>query len=248
MTVEATRVSWTPPAREEVEYPDSNGMGMPDGDPQREVMFQVVKVLDERYGDDSNVYVTGDIFVYYVEGDPSAVFSPDVMVVKGVPKRQRDNYKLWEEGGQVPDFVMEIAARNTYKNDQGRKKGLYRLLGIPEYVMFDHTGGEYFEPPLQGYRLIEDEYHPIGDGRHLRSEVLGVEFRLEEGELRLYDAETGEYLPPPDEARRLAEVRAAEAEARASEEAEARRAAEARAAEMEAELQRLRAQSGQESE
>lgn len=248
MAVDATRISWTPPALEEVEYPDSDGMGMPDGDPQREVMFRVVKVLEERYEDNPNVYVTGDIFVYYVEGDPSAVFSPDVMVVKGVPKRQRDNYKLWEEGGKVPVFVMEIAARSTYKNDQHRKKGLYRLLEIPEYVMYDHTGGEYFEPPLQGYRLIEDEYHPVGDGRRLRSEELGVEFRLEEGQLRLYDTESGEYLPPPDEARRVAEARAAEAEARVSDEAEARRAAEARAAEMEAELQRLRAQFGQESE
>lgn len=228
MAVEARHVPWTPPALEEVEYPDSDGMGMPDGDPQREAMFRVVKVLEERYADDPNVYVTGDIFVYYVEGDPTEVFAPDVMVVKGVPKRQRDDYKLWEEGGQVPDFVMEIAAHSTDQKDQGPKKGLYRLLGIPEYVMYDYTGGEYFEPPVQGYRLIEDEYHPIGDGRRLRSEVLDVEFRLEEGQLRLYDAETGDYLPPPEEARAAA--------------------AEARVADMEAELKRLRAQFGEEPE
>lgn len=79
---------------------------MPDGDPQRELTFQVVKVLEERYADEPDVYVTGDIFVYYVEGDPSEVFAPNVMVVKGVPKRQRDNYKLWEEGHKAPDFIL----------------------------------------------------------------------------------------------------------------------------------------------
>lgn len=214
MTLEAERVAWTPPPlEEEIVYPDSDGMGMPDGDPQRELMFQIVKILERRYEDDPNVYVTGDIFVYYVEGDPTEIFSPDVMVVNGVPKRQRDNYKLWEEGNKIPDFILEIAARSTYQNDLRKKKGLYRLLGVPEYVMFDHTGGEYFRPPLQGYQLVSGEYEPIGDGTRVRSEVLGVEFRVEDGRLRLYDADTGEHLPPTDEALKAAETRVAELEA-----------------------------------
>ena len=214
MTLRVERAPWTPPALdEEIIYPDSDGMGMPDGDLQREVMIEVVKILQRRYAADPNVYVTGDIFVYYVEGNPSAVFSPDAMVVKGVPKRQRDNYMLWEEGDHVPDFILGIAARSTYKKDLYEKKGLYRLLGVQEYVLFDHTGGEYFQPPLQGYRLVEGWYEPIGNGMIVQSEVLGVEFRVEEGRLRLYDADTGEYLPPPDEALQAAEARTAELEA-----------------------------------
>lgn len=214
MTLEAERVHWAPAALDEdVEYPDSDGMGMPEGDPQRELMFQVVKILERRYQDDPNVYVTGNIFVYYVEGDPTEVFSPDVMVVKGVPKRQRNKYKLWEEGYKVPDFILEIAARSTYQKDLRRNKGLYRLLEVQEYVLFDHTGGEYFRPPLQGYRLVKGQYEPIGEDTSVRSEVLGVEFRIEDARLRLYDANTGEHLPPPDEALRAAEARIAKLEA-----------------------------------
>lgn len=214
MTLEAERVLLHPPAPDEaITYPDSDGMGMPDGDLQRELMIRVLKILERRFREDPNTYVTGNLFVYYVEGDPSEVFSPDVMVVKGVPKRPRDNYKLWEEGNKAPDFILEIAARSTYQQDLHRKKGLYRLLGVREYVLFDPTGGEYFQPPLQGYRLVNGDYEPFGDGRRLRSEVLGVEFRVEESELRLYDAETGAYLPPPDEALQAAEARLAELEA-----------------------------------
>jgi len=253
---------------EEIFYPDSDGMGMPDGDPQREVMWDVEKILARRYAGDPQVYVSANIFVYYVEGDPSQVFSPDVMVVKGAPKRRRDTYKFWEEGDRPPDFILEIAARKTYRQDLRRKKGLYRLLGVREYLLFDHTGGEYFRPPLQGYRLEGGRYVSITAAEQVHSQVLGVTFRWEHGQLNLYDSASGARLLPPEEARQAAEQarqiaeqarqaaeqarQAAEQARQAAEQArqateQARQAAEVRAArevearrEAEAELARLR--------
>src|SRR3972149_10371987 len=105
----------TPLETEEIEYPDSDGQGMPDGDPQRTVMEDVESILARRYADDQSVYVSANIFVYFEEGDPTQVFSPDVMVVMGVPKHRRDHFQVWNESDRVPDFVMEIAARRTYK-------------------------------------------------------------------------------------------------------------------------------------
>jgi membrane protein involved in colicin uptake len=118
---------------------------------------------------------------------------------------------------------------------------------------------------LQGYRLVQGRYEPIATDP-LRSEVLNLELRQEDGMLRLYDPQTGERLPTSDEeaqARRAAEAarlaaeaarlaaerqlmieaqaRQAEEAARQAEEA-ARRAAEARAAQLEAEVARLRAE------
>lgn len=226
---------------EEIVYPDSDGMGMPDGDPQREVMFDILKVIEKRFEADPNVYITGNSFVYYVEGDPTQVFSPDVMVVKGVPKRLRDNYKFWEEGDRAPSFVMEIAAKTTYEKDLGRNKSLYRLLGIPEYFLFDYTNGKYYKPPLQGFRLAQGRWVSVARGNVARSEELAIEFRLVGGELHLHDAASGERLLPPVHALKEAERRLAEAETRLAQEAEARRQAEARAAVLAAELERLRA-------
>jgi hypothetical protein len=42
---------------------------------------------------DPNVYVSGNLMVYYVEGHPEISVSPDVFVVKGVPSGQRRVYK-----------------------------------------------------------------------------------------------------------------------------------------------------------
>ncbi|MFQ5594730.1 MAG: Uma2 family endonuclease [Anaerolineae bacterium] len=211
-------------APEEVIYPDSDGQGMPDGDPQRKTMIALLDILGERFRDDPDVYVSGNIFVYYEKGNRAAVFSPNILVVKGVAKKDRPMYKLWEENYKAPDFVLEIAAPTTYKEDTGPKKGLYALLGIREYFLYDRTG-EFLWPQLQGYRLVGREYVPVG-GEWPRSEVLGIEFRLEDGRLRLYDVETGERLLTREE--------------RLEQEAAARREAEAEVELLRAELARLK--------
>jgi hypothetical protein len=160
--------------------------------------------------------------------------------------------------------VIEITSKKTRKDDRERKPAIYAALGVREYFIFD-PHREYLEPPLQGYRLVQGRYEPIATDP-LRSEVLNLELRQEDGMLRLYDPQTGERLPTSDEeaqARRAAEAarlaaeaarlaaerqlmieaqaRQAEEAARQAEEA-ARRAAEARAAQLEAEVARLRAE------
>ena len=98
---------------------------------------------------------------------------------------------------------------------------------------------------------MQGVYEPIATDP-LRSEVLNLELRQEDGMLRLYHPQTGERLPTSDEeaqARRAAEAARQAAErqlmievqARLAEEA-ARLAAEARAAQLEAEVARLRAE------
>ncbi len=44
------------------------------------------------------VYVGGNLPIYYEEGDPAKSVAPDVFVVFGIAKRQRRIYKLWEAG------------------------------------------------------------------------------------------------------------------------------------------------------
>ncbi len=183
-----------------VEYPESDGEPMAETDLHRDEMAALIVTLQDRYRDAPDVYVAGNLFVYYAEDDPDARFAPDVFVVFGVPKRQRRIYRLWEEK-RAPAVVIEVTSRKTWLEDAGNKKILCARLGVAEYFTHD-PAGEYLSPPLQGFRLEGSDYRPIPpdvDGA-LVSEALGLKLQLENGRLRLIDPASGVRLLRPEEA------------------------------------------------
>ena len=221
---------------------------MAENDWQLHAMIDAITVLDRYFESRRDVYVSGDLLIYYEEGNPKARVAPDVFVVFGVPKRKRPIYKLWEEG-QVPSFVLEVASRGTWREDEGPKARLYERLGIREYWQYDPTG-EYLGLHLKGRRLVEGAYEsqPVVESLDgtvlLRSETLGLDLRVKGEEMYFDDPATGHRLlshAEQDMARRAAESRAEDAESRAGREHAARRAAESRARAAEAELAELRA-------
>jgi Uma2 family endonuclease len=221
-----------------VEYPESDGKPMGETDVHRDEMADTIDILKDRYRDVANVYVAGNLLVYYEEGDATARFAPDVFVVFGVPKRRRRTYKLWEEK-RPPTFVLEVTSRGTRYEDKGLKKEIYSELGVSDYFLFDPEA-DYLKPPLQGFRLVGgDRYERIAPDKagRLYAESLGLYLTIEGGRLRLIDPATGERLLRPEEARAAAR----EATARAAQEAARAKQAEDRAAAAEAELEKLRA-------
>ncbi len=78
----------------------------------------------------------------------------------GAPIREGTSYNVWEVG-KPPDFALEVASPSTYRDDIYEKPGIYARIGIPEYWMFDPTGGEYYGEALRGYRLVDGQYEPI---------------------------------------------------------------------------------------
>ena len=77
-----------------VDYPDTDGLPMAESDFQRKPLTYAVEALDIYFQDRTDVYVSGNLFLYYREGDPQAVVAPDVFVVFGAVKRDRPSYKL----------------------------------------------------------------------------------------------------------------------------------------------------------
>ena len=223
-------------ARRPIHYPESDGKPMAETDVHIDVLIYLRETLRDHFRDAPQVYVAGNMFLYYEEENPAACVAPDVFVVQGVAKGERRTYKLWEEG-QPPAVVFEITSRGSRLEDLGTKRALYAMLGVREYFLYDPLG-EYLQPPLQGYRLQDGDYQrilPGGQGA-LVSQALGLELRLEEGQLQVVDTATGQRLLTPAEAqaaRRTAEARAAQAEARAAQ-------AEAEQERLRAELARLR--------
>ncbi len=207
-----------------VEYPSSDGRPMAENDWQLHAMIDAISVLDRYFEDRDDVYVSGDLLIYYEEGNPKARVAPDVFVVFGVPGHKRPTYLLWKEG-RVPAFVLEVASPGTWREDEGRKAKLYERLGVREYWQYDPTG-EYLGLHLKGRRLVEGRYEPQPvveslDGTvFLRSETLGLDLRVKGEEMYFLAPETGERLlnyREENAARRDAESRARVAEARVAE-------------------------------
>jgi Uma2 family endonuclease len=221
----------------EIEYPETDGKPMAETDVHRDQMVYLIEALKAHYRDRDDVYVAGNLLLYYEEGDIHSRVAPDVMVVFDVARRQRRTYRLWEEG-PAPSVVFEISSRSTRSEDLWQKRGLYEFLGVAEYFLYDPIH-EYLEPPLQGYRLVDGHFQALAAEQvdrnewRLFSEQLGLVLLTEYNVLlRLYDPATGEKLLTP-----------LEAQIQARKEAEQRRRAEQaenRIAELEAELARLR--------
>jgi Uma2 family endonuclease len=161
---------------------------MAEGDFQRKPLTYAVEALGIYFQDRPDVYVSGDLFIYYEKGDPQVRVAPDVFVVFGVSKADRPSYFVWKEG-KGPDFVLEITSRSTVSVDQGAKRGIYAYLGVTEYFQYDPTG-DYLRPSLRGLRLSGENYTPISStmtadgGIIVPSRVLGLELRLDESGLR----------------------------------------------------------------
>lgn len=188
-----------PLQRDEVFYPESDGQPMAETDLHRDLMVDLIRALRRRYRDEPDVYVTGNLFLYFVKGEPRSVVAPDLFLVKGVPKGRRRIYKLWEEG-RVPSLVIELTSDSTRDEDVSKKKNLYERLEVDEYFLFDPYK-DYLRPSLQGHRLTDGRYLPIepeADGS-LRSLTTDLLLRREGEMLRLVDTATGEPLPWEEE-------------------------------------------------
>lgn len=53
----------------------------------------------------------------------------ETITQKGVSKRERRSYKLWEEE-VTPCTIFEITSQSTRLEDLATKRGLYELLGV----------------------------------------------------------------------------------------------------------------------
>jgi Uma2 family endonuclease len=238
-----------------IEYPESDGKPVGETDVHRREILHTIETLERHFRDAPDIYVSGNLMFYYEEGNPSAVVSPDVFVVKGVRKGLRRTYKLWDEG-VAPCVVIEMTSRSTRREDKGDKRALYARLGVREYFLFDPLG-EYLKPPLQGFTLVDGEYAPLpfeSDGGIISRE-LGLKLYRDETVLRLFDLASGREVvrtedlsavlqqtlarvQQTEEQARLAAEQARLAAEQAQREADARRLAEEQA-QREADARRL---------
>ena len=183
-----------------IEYPSSDGEPMAETKAQYVALTDTVSALENHFISRPDVFVGGDMLMYYRMNDNQTRVAPDVFVVIGTTgKHYRDSWIVWREG-KAPDFVMEIASSGTWRRDAAEKGEIYAKMEVSEYWRYDPVGA-FFSPELVGERLVGGEYQPItletdADGiLRGRSDVLMLDVCARPGlELRLYDPESGLWL------------------------------------------------------
>ena len=238
--------------RPEEEYPDTDGKPMAENTWQATTMRYAGEVLTIRF--QGRGLVATDLLVYYQKGDRRATVAPDVMVVLGVDGSHRRTYRIWDEGGRAPDFVLEVISSTTQENDEGKKRTTYAQLGVREYFRYAPVSRRM--AGMGGHRLVGEV---LRDGRwealprlgqeRIRSAVLGLDLRVRERdtgggfrELRFFDPITGNDLETHGEERQSrirAERAHREAERARREERQGRIQAEREIARLRAMLEKL---------
>jgi Uma2 family endonuclease len=217
------------PDRDTTIYPESDGKPMAESDLHREIMVYIIHLL-QRWLRGQQVYVSGNLLLYYEQGNPRKVVAPDCFVVWGVAPQRRLIYKLWEEG-KTPGVVFEVTSKSTKREDWVTKMALYARLGVQEYYLYDPTG-DYLRPTLQAFQLHGKDYLPMPPANQdvqlgelslapaadeppeYVSPLLGLRLAVSDtGWLEFYDEATGQRLLNDEEARLRAEDERTEAEA-----------------------------------
>ena len=61
----------------------------------------MIETIDRIFEDTPDVHVCGNMFIYYEEGNPRKVISPDVFMVRGVSKKDLRTYKTWRAAAPI---------------------------------------------------------------------------------------------------------------------------------------------------
>lgn len=198
-------------------------------------------LLDRRYANDPTAGVFRDLLI---EWDTPGLTknSPDVFVAFGIEDKEsnRRRFNVTRENAR-PALIIEVVSPEYRKQDREGKVEEYELAGVLEYVILDRVERRrQVSDEVIGYRLVRGRYRlitPDDQGRIL-CQTVGVWISLQDGQLVMEDAETGERLLTAQELD--AARQAAEAQARA--EQAAREAAEAKAADLAGQLQAAQAE------
>jgi Uma2 family endonuclease len=164
-----------------VEYPSTDGEPMAQNTKQYRYITTLHGGLSAMFRNRPDVFVAAGLFWYPIEGDNTTRAAPDVMVVFGRPKGDRDSYRQWEEDNIAPQVVFEILSPSNTLSELLDKSLFYGQFGVQEYYIYDPDGGGL-------YGFVRDEsghLRRVSEMQGWVSPLLGVRFEVEGEELVL---------------------------------------------------------------
>jgi len=157
-----------------------------ESDLHREQIDLLIRLLKYFWRDRQDVYVTGNLTVYYNEQQLKTrdFRGPDVFVVLDTEKRDRKSWVVWGEDGKYPNLVIELLSSSTARVDRGKKKQLYQnVWRLPNYFWFDPDSLEFV-----GFKLVAGKYEAIAPNDHgyLWSDQLELYLGIHANQLRWF--------------------------------------------------------------
>jgi Uma2 family endonuclease len=174
----------------------------------------LVSCLEWLWQDRQDFFIGANLTIYFSRQQlkQKDFRGPDFFLVKGVEKRPRNSWVVWEEDGRYPDLIIELLSDSTAQVDRTLKKSLYQSrFHTPEYFWFSPETLEF-----KGFRLSGEHYTPIefNDQGLLWSEVLQLFLGVENRKLRYFTPE-GMLVPTPEEEATQERLRADQIQQRA---------------------------------
>ncbi|HMS39600.1 MAG TPA: Uma2 family endonuclease [Pyrinomonadaceae bacterium] len=152
-----------------------------------------LNILKLFFKEREDVFLSGNMNLYYEEKNPNKWYAPDLLVAFGVPNHERSSYQVWKEE-VFPQVVFEIASERTWKTDISEKLEIYGILGAEEYYILDPEFAFLPAPMLafhrQGKRLLSVSV----DNGKIFSPRLGLEIVRAENNFRLFNPQTNKFL------------------------------------------------------
>jgi Uma2 family endonuclease len=238
-----TELPFKPPPRGE-DLPHDDGEPM-ESARHLQQMWLLIHSLQDAWRDRDDVYVAGNMFIYFSElqARNHDFRGPDVFVVMDTVNKERKSWVVWEEDGRTPDLVIEIVSPSTEHADRGDKMRIYAtILHVAEYYLFDPFTGALDAYELDASRRSYRRREPDADGR-FASPVTGLALGVVPGRAGGIEAGWLRWIGPdgaviPDRGEREA-ARADSEAVRARAEAERAEEALRRVAELERQLGKM---------
>lgn len=197
-----------------VYYPEEREDEMGETSIHIKLLADFLSVLKLFFKNRENVFLSGNMNLYFEKGNSRKWFAPDLLIAFGVPNVERSSYLLFREK-IFPQVIFEIASEKTWRNDVDEKLRTYEHYGAEEYYIFDSENA-YLPAPLLAFQrqneiLTEIE---LAEGR-VFSPRLGLEIVWMDYNFRFFDPQTEKFLLNLEEAeaeKRFFESRAINAE------------------------------------
>jgi Uma2 family endonuclease len=204
-------------------YPDCDGQPMANNTTQFRWIVTIKQNLEWIFAND-DVFVAGDLFWYPIEGKPSIVVAPDVMVAIGRPKGDRKSYQQWNEANIAPQVVFEIISPSNTVDEMDMKLLFFDRYGVEEYYIYDPQRQilRVFLRQDEGLQIVHWEQHWTSPrlGIHFEMGEDGLVLRRPDGEIFQTFEEITLLLDQANQRVADANQRAAEAERRSQQLAE----------------------------
>jgi Uma2 family endonuclease len=196
--------------------PGQDELPFDDGEPM-ETLFHDAQdallkdTLLDAWAERRDFLVAGNLFVYFSAHQlrNNDFRGPDVMVVLDVDgTKERKSWVAWEEGGRLPDVVIEVTSESTAHVDRGEKMRIYSQIW--------HTGAYFvFDPDnelLEGFKLDASgrRYTPLLADANGDFEVaaMGLKLGLRPTAYRRFERRFVRWLDPSGQALPTAQERA----------------------------------------